>query len=474
LNVVTRFSAALLIAFAFSSAPSTAQEWQGRLDLAREAARADRNKESARLFEAILRSHPAARDEVLREYADQLIYSGRPEAAVPLLQEVLARPDIDSGERRSAQRSLALAYAWSDQQRHAIAAYDALLAEDPADEAARIGRARSLQWLGRSDLALAALDSPVALGSGEASDIRSAVGRAARPLTEISGQVGQHRRRIGGRRFDVGVTGWRLAHRIAVGSGTAEIQPFYERITYDPDDSASATTATPGVRVRSRIGNGVELGGQLALQQQQFDRGNRSIMTGEASLALLPSDAVRVDLVAARRTFDDVRSIENGISADHLFASADFRPSPLWRITGRGEFADFSDGNRRYWGQAEVERRLSRQPNIFAGARATRFEFSKLLDNGYFNPKSFQSAELTARGWSQIAKKTWLDISAAAGVEDVNPGETKLAYSGRARLSHELTDRLELSATLESFSTRVRTAGDYERRNLAIGLGYRW
>ncbi len=471
-----RLKLALLIAMAFSSGAACAQARPATLDSAREAARSDRNKESARLFEAYIRDNPAARDKVLREYADQLIYSGRPEAAVPLLREVLARPQIDPAERRTAQHSLALAYAWSDQQQRAIATYEGLLAEDPKDERAIIGRARSLQWLGRPDRALGALGDPSAssMRGDEISGLRSDIGRAARPITELVGQAGEQRRRIGSRRFDVAVTGWRLSHRIPVDSGSTEVQPFYERFTYDPDDRPSAITSTPGLRVRSRFSDRAELGGQIALQRQQYSQGSRSILTGEASLALFPSDDFRVDLVAARRTFDDVRAIEKGISADHFFASADYRPSALWRVTGRGEFASFSDGNRRYWGQAEVERRLSREPNLFVGARATRFEFSKLLDNGYFNPKSFQSAELTGRGWSEIAPKTWLDLSTAIGVEDVDPGATKLAYSGRGRLSHELTDRIEISLTAEIFSTRVRTAGDYERRNLAVGVGYRW
>jgi hypothetical protein len=146
----------------------------------------------------------------------------------------------------------------------------------------------------------------------------------------------------------------------------------------------------------------------------------------------------------------------------------------MLKLTVRGELTDFSDGNGRRWVQAEAERRVSRKPNMFVGARATAFSFERQLDNGYFNPKSFRSAEITARGWGQIAPATWVDVAAAAGPEHSNPGGTKLAYWLRGKLSHALNDDLELSVRAERLSSRGATGTGFSRNIASASLGLRW
>lgn len=438
------------------------------LDQARDAARTDRNAESARLFESHIRAHPGERSALLREYADQLVYSGRPEAAVPLFGEVLARPGLDPDERRRAQHGLALALAWSDQQRGAIAAYRAILAEAPDDRSARIGLARSLHWLGRPDGASAALAvlAPPDRSSGEALQLGSDIARDAAPRTDLAF-------RLTGQSDDLEIASFRLDQHFHARSGTIRLSPFYERIRYRPERGSGALIDHPGLAVRARLSDSMELSGRAGIERRHIAGSDDSLFTYEAALALLPSDAWRFDLVAARRTFDNVRSIERAITADHLFVSADHWPDPLLRLTARGDRARFSDGNERRWGQLEVERRLSRRPNLFVGARATALGFSRQLDNGYFNPRHLVSAELTARGWGQIAPRTWLDLSGSSGLERSRPGGTSLVYSGRAKLSHALSDRVDLSLAAEAFSAALTGAG-FSRHSLIAAIGWRW
>lgn len=110
------------------------------------AARGDRNAESASLFGQAIAQDPSRRRELLREYADQLTYSERAAAAVPLYREVLAaNPTPD--EARRTRRRLALALSWSGQHRASLHEYEMLLTSDPADVDARLGRARVLSWM---------------------------------------------------------------------------------------------------------------------------------------------------------------------------------------------------------------------------------------------------------------------------------------------------------------------------------------
>ena len=226
---------------------------------------------------------------------------------------------------------------------------------------------------------------------------------------------------------------------------------------------------------RLRFSDWGQVSGQVGLELQKIaGRRKRTEPTFDATLTLMPSDDLRFDFTGARRTLDNVLSIERRITAAYASGSVDYWPTPLLRMTVRAEYGDYSDGNRRRWGQVELERRLRRDPNIFIGARATSFGFSKRLENGYFNPDSFRSAELTARVWHRIGKRSWLDVGAALGVENADPGGSQLAYSGKAKLTHGLSDQVEVSLTADAFSSRTRSDSGFSRQTLTAAIGLRW
>lgn len=154
------------------------------LAAAREAARTDQNARSVALFETLLRRAPERRPEVLREYADQLTYSGRAAAAVPLFREVIAAAAQDS-ERRLARLGLALALSWSDSLRAALREYSALAAERPTDREALLGQARVLSWLDRQDEARAAYAAALRLNPADA--------EARRGLAQVQSWRGKQR-----------------------------------------------------------------------------------------------------------------------------------------------------------------------------------------------------------------------------------------------------------------------------------------
>lgn len=460
--------AAGLLFFIFAWPGAALAQQADLLPAAREAARTDRNTEAARLFGEFLRRHPQSRREILREYADQLIYSGRPERALPLLREVLSW-DLEQDERRRAQKSEALALLWSNQNRRAAAAYDAIVAQDPGDADALLNRARALQWLGRPDRALAALDAlpSSSRGSSGAEEIAREINRAARPL---SGATARHVDQVDG----LEISTFRIEQTLFARSGAAQLRPYYERRLFDQRGAGELTTQTPGMTSSVRVSDAFELGAQFGLEFQRGFGIERTEPVYELAAAFLPSDSYRFDLVTARRTLDNFKSLQLGITSQHYFASADFWPDPMLKLTLRTELTDYSDGNVRRWAQAEAERRVSREPNIFVGVRASAFEFDERLDNGYFNPDSFKALELTARGWSSIGRATWIDLAASAGPEHSDPGGTKLAYWLRGKLTRALSDRLEASIAAERLSSRGLTNSGFARTSISASLGFRW
>ncbi|MDQ3081765.1 MAG: hypothetical protein M3R07_06085 [Gemmatimonadota bacterium] len=462
-----RLVAAAAIAVACSGGTAHARNNEP-LEQARAAARADRNAEAAKLFAGYLGAHPDERRAILREFADQLIYSGRADAAVPLLREVLTW-ELSNDERLQAQRSYALALLWSDQHRQAIAAYDALLAGSPGDEDATFNRIRGVQWLGRPDVATQMLGQrPAELRANpRAAEIEADIRKSARPVTGAT---------VGG--FDqadgLDVRTWRLEQQLFTRSGAAWFAPYYQRSRFDQGSAGQVTVDAPGIAGHSRVNDWLQMSGRAGLERHRGAGLRRSIGVYEASVALLPADNLRLDFVTARRSLDNLRSLQMGITTRHYFGSIDYWPDSLLKLTLRGESTHFADGNDRQWAQIEAERRLSREPHIFVGARATAFRFDEQFDHGYFNPKSFRSVALTARGSSTIAQRTWVDLAGSAGPEDSTPGGTKLAYWLRGRLSHGLTENVELSLAAERLSSQGLSSTGFARTSISGSIALKW
>lgn len=104
---------------------------------ARTAAFRNQNARAADYFARAVAADPARRQEILREYADQLTYSGRSAEAVTLYRERLSAKDLSAGEERQARRGLALAFLWSNRYAEAITTWRTVLRADPRDEDAR-------------------------------------------------------------------------------------------------------------------------------------------------------------------------------------------------------------------------------------------------------------------------------------------------------------------------------------------------
>ena len=161
-------------------------------DLLIEAARvygwADRNKESADLYQRAITQFPARRNDVLHALAMQLLWSNQAHEAVPYFEEILARKPgnreaaLGLGEAlqnvgdnasaiaayesllqknsddQAAQRGKAWALLRSDRFAESENLYRAILQKNPTDVDARVGLARTLNFSGRHQDAIRAYD----------------------------------------------------------------------------------------------------------------------------------------------------------------------------------------------------------------------------------------------------------------------------------------------------------------------------
>ncbi|MBJ6127112.1 tetratricopeptide repeat protein [Microvirga splendida] len=141
---------------------------------ARQAAGQTRNAQAVNLFERALAVMPGRRRELLREYAEQVLYAGQPLRAIPLFQEVLQRADLSAQERRDAQLGLARALAWSGQQKLAIPVFSEILASNASDVEALIGRGNALNDITDHRAALTDFEVVLSLQPNNVEAIRGA------------------------------------------------------------------------------------------------------------------------------------------------------------------------------------------------------------------------------------------------------------------------------------------------------------
>lgn len=468
---------------------------------ARAAAAADRNVDAARLYERALEAEPAKRAEWLREYADQLTYSGQARRAVPLYRERLA--DATGAERLALLKGLGLALLWSDRPGEAADVYAQVLGIAPDDGDARRNHARALAWSGRPRAALGVLEPWIAAQPGDAEAARLAAeflswtGRNDLALSRLpagGGDVASAALRERLQAYvapltsfeaarstqsdDLGIDQVGIEHQQPWGNGRAMAGLRLERLHYRPEGGGPDAAVDRAMLLgRLRLDDAWEVNARVGVDHTRVDgRDAYNSPVYSAWLTWWPSDAWRMDASIGRSPFDSLRALERGLSARTYALSADATPNERYRGGLRYERAEISDGNRRDRVDARAEARLSVPLGAWAGVRWTHLRFEQLLDNGYFNPRRLHAPQFVFRmSPRQPEGRAWdVALDAAWGREFADPGGSKpsweLGVSGGWRLDRDW--RLQLG--WRRFSTRTAGLSGFERTTGSLALQRRW
>jgi hypothetical protein len=258
--------------------------------------------------------------------------------------------------------------------------------------------------------------------------------------------------------------------------GRSTLGTRFQSWSYTPERGGDAVQVQrAGLFTRRRMGDRSELTTNLFVDQIEPEQqgGSRTVLTYDTYLTLWPNESLRIDIGSNRATFDNVKSLEQGITATALTFSMDVAPNRRTRLTTRFSASDYSDGNRRLWGQLEAERRIWRRQNLFLGARYTATGYARQLDNGYFNPKSYRQLVATAHFYGGGGPRLFYDLEGAYGREDAVPGGRKPFSSGSLRLTYRVRERMEIQAHYSFFSTRQESSGGFARRTTGLSLRFR-
>jgi len=501
----------------FAAAPSMTSADEAAADAwiatAREAAQANEHTKSIGAFEHAMREAPSKRPEILREYADQLTYGNRGKWAVPLYREVLDTPGIPADEQVRARRGLALALSWSGQNLPALREYQALVAANPADlDALRsVGRlqswrgqhrraveqlegflakypgdsegvtllAQALDWMGRPDRAEKVLSDHLALTPGDqnARHLLDEIERSQRPETLFNYRESHQS-------DELRITGWELGQDFQFNDGLTTVGPRFHTYLYDPgdrpDDSSEIFVYRPGLHARHRFNDAIEWNGTgwVDVIDEKHEK-DSAPFTYDTWLTLWPNDFFRIDVGSNRTTFDNETSLRRNIRALYASGSVDMMPNEMTRITGRFRWGDYTDGNEQTWWQAEVERRAPwRRPRTHFALRYTGMDFTKLLNNGYFNPNVYHSGEVRARAYDELLPGLWYHVEFSAGAEDSSGQKTQFIWSTAGGFSYWINDWLEVALRYGYFSSKTASgggsSGGFDRGTGSLTLRTRW
>jgi tetratricopeptide (TPR) repeat protein len=420
-------------------------------------------------------------------------------AAVAALDAALARDPAD----REAALLRAQALSWDNRQAEAEAGYRALLTSDPTDERALLGLARVQSWRGRQRAALATLArlpadpaDPVEattitaeaqqwLGRPDraAATLRQRLTAApddtrARWLLEQLERGTRHEVRLDARRFDqsdgLDVEQFNLGADYRFADGRGRIGPRLQHAAFDPSDAQGDTITVTRIAASGawRVSDALDLNATVGLDAIDAPgaEGGRALLIYDVYATYVPADGVRIDLGAQRFTLDSEPTLRSRVTVEQWKASADVTPTERTRLSARALTADYSDGNRQWWWQGEIEQRLALAPRLHVGARYTGTTFRLVNQPGYFSPGEYHALEATLRLDGQAGPRTWYGLRASAGAErDVGSAE-RFIISGAAYLRQQLSDRVDLEAAYDYSSSSAASSTGFTRGIARISL----
>jgi tetratricopeptide (TPR) repeat protein len=471
---------------AFGVRPLSAQQREGD-----EAWNAGRYEEARSAYERVLSEDPAAFRANFR-IGILLSWEGKLDSSLVLLARARTAVPGDTELRLTQARVL----AWHQRYREAIAAYDSLLAEQPALEPAAVGRAEALSWWGRSAEAEQGYRSVLAgnprsvdalVGLGYLYHWRGRDGPAARLVRTALAIDSTHATL---RKLDREV---RTATRSTVETGANWSNDSDHNTAFWQTVGANARLSdairafgTAGVaetsdptRDATRVGGEAGLtwavgrvqltgaGGARRLNPDSSD--SRTAATYRARLSYRPAPAFGVSAGYSRVPFDETANlIDRELDLESLEAGFDASLGRGLSVFGGASAAWVSDSNQRTGGIAQVLQTIHRR--FFVGAFGRTLSYDR-KGTGYFSPDRFRLLEGMA-GYS-IESGTWdARLSGGLGAQQVGrDGDAQSEWHLEARIGRHwgVANRIDLFGLVTN-SAISSTTGAFRYRSAGVTL----
>jgi len=315
-------------------------------------------------------------------------------------------------------------------------------------------------------------DIDLALGQRTVySDLRSLedrIAEAENPITNFTSRYSTQSN-------DLGIYQEELSQDIFFSEGASRIRPGFQFLSYVPGQRTGTkdgvTEYSGGFDGSYRISDSSALTGDFWLNEidpQGF--GDQFTPTYDVYLTLWPNDFLRFDLDNKRVTFDNIQSLQLGITAESVGGSVDYTPYDFLRLTLRSSGMFYSDTNNRVDEEAEAVWKVIDLPIIEVGLRGSGFQYSQQLNNGYFDPGSYYSGEFMVRLQTDLTDNLNVQLVASGGLENANPGGDKPLVKSSLQVAYKLPDNWAIDGDVEYFSSQESNSAGFERTSFTLGL----
>ena len=248
-----------------------------------------------------------------------------------------------------------------------------------------------------------------------------------------------------------------------------------QRITFNARNQNSATQYAGGFTGNVRLNDIAAVAGEFWVNRLTYsNRARDTLLTYDVFVTLRPNDVIRIDIDTSRRLFDNIRSLQLGLTAQSYGGSIDYTPTDRLRLTARGFGASYDDQNRRRSEEVEAVWRAKTTPLIELGVRGTNFHFSRLLNNGYFNPRDYVSEEAMFRVQSELLPKFTVELAGSGGAENAHPGGVKPLIKGSLQAVYKLENGWSIDGEASHFTSRDSSSSGFARTSFTLGLHYRF
>ena len=315
-------------------------------------------------------------------------------------------------------------------------------------------------------------DIDLALGQRSVySDLRSLEDR----ITEGQQPVANITSRFSTQSNDLDIYQEEISQDIFFSEGASLLRPGLQYLSYVPDSGNGVSEYSAGFDGSYRINDSSAVTGDFWLNDIE-PKGFASDFTPtyDVYLTLWPNDFLRMDFDNKRETFDNVTSLQLGITAESLGGSVDYTPFDFLRLTLRSNGSFYSDSNNRADEEAEAVWRVIDLPIIEVGLRGSGFQFSEQLNNGYFNPNSYYSGEAMFRLQTDLSDDLSVELVASGGLENANPGGNKPLIKSSLQVAYKLPDNWTLDGGVDYFSSQEANSSGFARTSITLGLHKRF
>lgn len=492
---------------------------------------AGRSADAVRLYTQLAAAFPDRSDELVCDLGKERLRADDAAGAVRDLRACVAAHPSDDGSRRR----LATALARADSLPEALAAYDALLAEDPHDVDLALDRARVLGWMGRHRQAIAAYAGVLERQPGLAA---AELGRAKNENWLGRHRSATHRLETMVERGEVDAETWKtlafarywdddpqgalaaLAAHHALEADDREAQGLAARIAREnapslevghgrSHDSDELVVSSPSVELTWPLAHDVaatagwrqdfteDTGGSNDAMQlfaglrkrfspawSAYARGtsftwkseNGATRGGEAGLVLRPIDHVRLEVVTAREPVLTRVALDQGISLLSWVAVLDWEPSArvAWHVDARA--GSYSDGNRSERSAANVRWHAldKRRWDVTTMLGVEQLNVHADLDHGYYDPDFH-------REWGPGLELEWRPVvtwslrgAGRSGWQRGKDGPAEPFYGTSARARWQPTEAWNVALEGGAGDSNLQSAAGYRRSwvRMTIARGF--